>query len=316
MAVSREQHRLMYKIAQAYYLENATQDQIGIRFGLSRIKVSRLLKRARQSKIVNIQLTPPANALTDLERALEVKYGLEEVCIVACDDPDDPAGLARQLGPAAAECLIRRLTGSEIVGVTWGTTVMAVIDAVPVLAWPDVTVVQMSGGLGPVGELEHSTRLASRMAEKLGARVALLPAPGIISDRRNVRAFRSDRGISQVLDLAARSSYALVGIGVPSPDSFLMRDGSILSPADLAELRRAGSVGDIALRFIDAQGRPVDLEINERIIGLTFEQLRAIRCVIAVAGGTAKFEAIRAALKTGIPDVLVTDAHTGRFLNG
>ncbi len=38
---------LLYKIAKAYYGDGLTQQQVGKRFGLSRIKVSRLLQRAR-----------------------------------------------------------------------------------------------------------------------------------------------------------------------------------------------------------------------------------------------------------------------------
>ncbi|MBC7256755.1 MAG: XRE family transcriptional regulator, partial [Chloroflexi bacterium] len=36
-------HRLLYRIAQAYYVQELTQQEIAERFGLSRSKVSRLL---------------------------------------------------------------------------------------------------------------------------------------------------------------------------------------------------------------------------------------------------------------------------------
>ena len=50
---------LLYKIATAYYEDGLTQDQIGKRFGLSRIKVSRLLQQARQSRVVQITIVAP-----------------------------------------------------------------------------------------------------------------------------------------------------------------------------------------------------------------------------------------------------------------
>ena len=59
MAVSREQHRLLYRIAQSYYVDGLTQQRIARRFGLSRPKVSRLLQKARDERIVNTTLVPP-----------------------------------------------------------------------------------------------------------------------------------------------------------------------------------------------------------------------------------------------------------------
>lgn len=43
MATVADRRKLLYKLAKAYYEDQLTQAQIGKRFGLSRIKVSRLL---------------------------------------------------------------------------------------------------------------------------------------------------------------------------------------------------------------------------------------------------------------------------------
>lgn len=314
MAVSREQHRLLYRIAQSYYLDRLTQQQIAKRFGLSRPKVSRLLRQARDAGIVNITLVPPASGMADLERELERKYDLEEVVVVSVSDPRDLTAAARELGPAAAECLVRSVRGHEIVGMTWGTTMLAVVDALPFNSWPNVTIVQIMGGLGPVDELEHSTELAQRAAQRLSARLRLLPAPGVVSARATAQALKSDKQIAETLALAARADIALVGLGVPSPDAILLRDGTIITQKDLELVEEAGAVGDIALRHIDAYGAPLDLEINERIIGLTLEQIKEIPRVIGVAGGEAKYELIRAALRGKILNVLVTDHATAQAL--
>ena len=74
------------------------------------------------------------------------------------------------------------------------------------------------------------------------------------------------------------------------------------------------TTGDIALRFIDGAGRHVMTPLDGRIIGLSYEQLQKIPCVIAVAGGEQKLEAIRAGLKSEIPNVLVTDQCTAEQL--
>jgi DNA-binding transcriptional regulator LsrR (DeoR family) len=111
-----------------------------------------------------------------------------------------------------------------------------------------------------------------------------------------------------------RLDLAVVGIGAPTPDSVTMRDGSIISQAELDELLARGAVGDVALRYFDAEGRPVHSEIDDRIIGISLEQLRRGPRVVAVSGGPDKVSAIRAALRGRLIDVLVTDSVTASKL--
>jgi DNA-binding transcriptional regulator LsrR (DeoR family) len=75
-------------------------------------------------------------------------------------------------------------------------------------------------------------------------------------------------------------------------------------------------VGDIALRFFDANGAPVRSSLDERILGITTEQLQKAPRVVAVAGGPEKTDALRAALKSEIIDVLITDQQTAEELAG
>ena len=314
MPVTGEQHRLLYRIAQSYYLDGLTQSQIAKRFGLSRPKVSRLLQKGRENGIINITLTPPPDGTADLERELEQKYCLEEAVIAPVSDPQDHSAVVHELGPVAAECLLRCISGSEIIATAWGTSILAMVDALPLRSWPDVTVVQMLGGLGPVDAVDHSAELTHRIAQKLGAKLRLLSAPGIVATREIATALRADPQISRVLEVAGQADIALVGLGVPTPDSLLLRTGTILNNKDLALLQDAKAVGDIALRYLDSNGTPLELEINERLIGLTIEQIREIPRVIGIAGGALKVDIIRAALRGKILDVLVTDVETAQRL--
>ncbi|MEA3459271.1 MAG: helix-turn-helix domain-containing protein, partial [Chloroflexota bacterium] len=67
MALSGEQHRLLYRIAQAYYVDELTQQEIANRFRLSRSKVSRSLQKAKHEGIISIDLVAPPSGLADLE---------------------------------------------------------------------------------------------------------------------------------------------------------------------------------------------------------------------------------------------------------
>ena len=314
MALDDNIHRLLYKLAQAYYVDGLTQQEIASRFGISRPKVSRMLQQGRKEGVININLVPPPSGTADLERALEHTFGLEEAVVVTVNDVDDQSDVARNLGPAAAETFIRCVHGNEVVGLTWGTYMLHTVHALPVKFFPDVTVVQILGGLGPVGEMEHSTELVQLAAKRLNARLRLLPAPGIVASREAFDALKSDNQISETLALGVRSDIVLVGLGLPSQDSILVRDGKIITQKDLTLVKEAGGVGDVVLRYINAMGEPINLEINDRIIGLTLEQIKAVPRVIAVAGGRAKYALIRAALRGHIMNVLVTDHATAENL--
>jgi DNA-binding transcriptional regulator LsrR (DeoR family) len=116
----------------------------------------------------------------------------------------------------------------------------------------------------------------------------------------------ADPQISDTMALSAKSDVAMVGIGVPVPDSVVMQAGAILAE-EVEQLKAQGAVGDIALRFFDKDGQPIKHEINDRIIGLDLDQIQRIPRVIGVAGGAEKFEVIRAALRGRFINVLVTD---------
>jgi DNA-binding transcriptional regulator LsrR (DeoR family) len=303
---------LLYKIAKAYYEDGLTQDQIGKRFGLSRIKVSRLLQQARQSRVVQITITPPMDSFGDLERELEAAYGLDEVVVV--DTTGSAQGeVALRLGVAAANYVARCLADQKILDLSWGTTLLAVIEALAPQNLPDLRVVQMLGGLGRLESETYGADLTMRMAQTLGAKMRLLPSPGIVSSRLVRDALLEDVNIAETLALAARADLALVGIGAPMPGSVVMQAG-ILTEHDLWELKTMGAVGDIALRFFDANGQAVEHPINDRIIGLDLNQIRQIPRVIGVAGGAGKCDVVAGAVRGRLVDVLITDELTARLL--
>lgn len=299
---------LLYKIAKAYYEDGLTQDQIGKRFGLSRIKISRLLQQARQSRVVQITITPPMDSFGDLERELEAAYGLDEVIVVSSAG-EAQSDVVPRLGAAAANYLARCLGDQQVLDLSWGTTLLAMVEALAPQNLPDLRVVQMLGGLGRPESETYGADLTMRMAQTLGARMRLVPAPGIVSSKLVRDALLQDVNIADTLALAARADLAVVGIGAPQPGAVVMQTG-ILTETDLAELKALGAVGDIALRFFDADGRPIEHPINDRIIGLDLNQIKAIPHVVGVAGGQGKYEVVRGAVRGKLLDVLITDEFT------
>jgi len=75
-----------------------------------------------------------------------------------------------------------------------------------------------------------------------------------------------------------------------------------------------GAVGVIAGRFFDAQGRWIRGDLDERLMGITLDEVRQIPTRIAVAGGVDKIDALVGALKGKLANVLITDAQAARGL--
>lgn len=71
-------------------------------------------------------------------------------------------------------------------------------------------------------------------------------------------------------------------------------------------------MGDLAgYSFFNIQGKPVDTVMNDRVIGLSLEQLRAIPCVIAIASESTKATAIPGHYAPGL-SMLATSASNAR----
>jgi DNA-binding transcriptional regulator LsrR (DeoR family) len=109
-------------------------------------------------------------------------------------------------------------------------------------------------------------------------------------------------------------TVALVGIGALEPSRLLAASGNVFAPRELEKLRRKGAVGDVCLRFFDSAGEPIRSELEERVIGVTLEQLRMVKRTIGIAGARRKYEAILGALRGRWVNVLITDRETAERL--
>jgi DNA-binding transcriptional regulator LsrR (DeoR family) len=89
-----------------------------------------------------------------------------------------------------------------------------------------------------------------------------------------------------------------------------MRRAGLLSDEDVRALEQVAAVGDIIWYQLDHDGRVVDADVNERVIAIPPDALRTIETVILVSGGLEKTAVIRAALRGGYANVLVTDEAT------
>jgi DNA-binding transcriptional regulator LsrR (DeoR family) len=310
-----EQLRLMIKVARLYHEHNVLQPEIARRLHISQARVSRLLKQAAAEGIVRVTVVVPEGMRTGLEEALEERYGLREAVVVECFDTSE-SGIAHDLGTATAAYLEASLTGGDVVGVSsWSATLLAAVDAmrrIPRAAAERV--VQLVGGTGNPAAEGHAAHLTQRFAELTGAKPTFLLAPGIATSPQAREALMQDQYVQEAISAHDEVTLGLVGIGALEPSTLLQSSGNIFSERELAALGERGAVGDVCLRFFDANGSPVASEVDRRVIGVTLEQLRRVERSVGVAGGARKYAAIRGALLGGWVNVLITDHVTAERL--
>ena len=308
--ISPDELRLLVKVSRLYYEDNHTQEEIVDKLHLSPSKVSRLLQRARDEGIVQITVLTPNGIMSDLESRLETRFRLEEVIVVEARSSDPQSVVSRQLGISAGAYLSRSIRDNDLIGISWGSTLHHMVTALRPFETRGVQVVQVIGGLGQPEAEVHATDLCRRLAHTLGARLTLLPVPGIVDNLRTKEAFLSDNYVKRAIELFPNLDIAVVGIGTPTPDSLIMKDGTIISHVELKELLAHGAVGDIALRYFDSHGQPIRSDVDSRVIGIDLDQLASVKQVVGVAGGPEKVAAIQGALRGGLIDVLITDSVT------
>ncbi len=307
-----EQLRFITKVALMYHEEGLNQPQICAQLGIPQARVSRLLKQAVELGIVRTTVVPPAELHVDWERELVRAFGIQDVVIA---DAVDGHGHA-VLGAAAATYLESTLYGNERLGISsWSASLLATAEAMRPRPHRVATeVVQLLGGVGnPLAQVS-ATRLTARFAELTGGEPRFLAAPGVVGSAAARDALLADPYVHQVVEAWQGLTTALVGIGALEPSPLLAESGNSISDGDQAELRSLGGVGDVCLHYFDAAGDPVRSSLDERVLGIPATLLRNVPRRIGVAGGMRKLEAIRAALRGGWINILITDSQVAAAL--
>ena len=296
-------------VARLYYFDRLTQDELARRFKVSRSTISRLLKQAHDSGVVEIKIRVTPEIHQGLEREFVRRFGIERL-LCAADMFDE--GSQRLAVALVAGYLDKSLVDGTTIAVGMGRNVSAIADAPSDFMPRDVLFASAIGGCVNGGEFVNADHIARRLAARFQARSETLYAPAIVEDPSLRSALLRNDSVRRTLDRARKSTIALVGVGDMTRDSNLVRMGW-LSPRALADARSGGTVGDIMGNdFLDANGKPSHSHIEGRVIALTLRELMAIRDVVVVASEPTKICVLLAALRSGVVHTLATSLSNAR----
>lgn len=306
-----ENVRLINSILNMYYVERMTQAEIAQRMDLSTAKVNRLLQQARELGYVNFVIRTPFQHLFDLESRLKAVFGLKEAIVIPAVGSSS-SSLLNAIGTVAADFFLEQIRDGDVVAITPGTSVQAVVQSIDATRPYQVEIVPMLGAIQ--GEIESDMNyLATHMADRLGAKSYQLHAPAFVDTREHGEVVRTMVPVKQILDIARHANIALLGVGTVDPDASRFVQFTALSAEDLKQIAEGcGGVGEISAHVYDVEGRACARKYAERVIGLTLAEIQQIPYRIGVAASAAKALPIYGALRGGYLHVLITDEAAAR----
>jgi len=305
---------LMARAARLHFEFGLTHQDTAAALGISRVKVTRLLKQARQAGIVKITVIADVSPFAELEKRLAETAGLREAIIVPA--AGDSGAARSMLARGAASYLERVMRDGIVVAVGLSRTIAEMPNWLSNARPAKASFVSLAGALRVGGEGSGNPYQATdALARAFGGTAEHLHAPVVVRSQAVAEELRTDPAIAQTLERAAAADMAFAGVG-GREDRIDFNQGLYITAAEWVNLLDCGMVGDIGGRFFDRNGLQIRHEVNGRVIALDLDEFVKVPVRVLAAAGPSKVEAIAAALRGGLATVLVTDVDTANALIG
>lgn len=295
-----------------YYVEGLSQEEISKRMSISRSSVSRMLKMCMDEKIVEIRINTTNSIGMYLRNSIKQKFDLKEVIVVPAGF--NPEETIINIGNVAAEYLESLLNDGMSLGVSWGTTIYYAVKAFNPTKNIKADVVQLIGGTNSRDIKTDGLELTTNIAAKLSGNCYVFHAPLLVQNKLLRDMLLQEPDIAKHFERFGKTDVALVGIGSSSAGADALSRAGYITPEQSEKLRSMGVVGNVCGNHIDIQGNLCDVDLNERTIGISLNELKKIPHVIGIAAGPEKVKPILASLRGRIIKSLITDEVTAATL--
>ncbi len=308
---------LILKAAYLYYIENKSQNDIAIQLKVSITTVHRLLKKAKEEKIVEFVIRDPYVECIRLESELKKEFQLDDVVIAPCPFGDaqtegDDDNVKKLVALEGARYLQRIIKEDDILGITWGSTIYHLINYLNPSQKVQADFVTLHGSIAFCeSELDVRT-LVTKIARAFSGANYLLFTEALMSNKKVTDMIKKERNIQKVYEKFNKINISIAGAGsfYPQMRSVLGKP-EFMTKEELAELQAQNVAGDIALRFFDRDGKECQTQLVDRTISIDFDTFKKIPMKIMVAAGKYKAHTVLSALKGNLIDVLIIDYKLG-----
>jgi DNA-binding transcriptional regulator LsrR (DeoR family) len=199
------------------------------------------------------------------------------------------------------------------IGFSWGQAMSMVAAELQETEKNNLMCIPLIGG--PSGRLigeYHVNTITFEASKKLKSKAILIDSPAFPETKELKEALMANQFNQELVQLWQKLSIAIFGIGSPQ-----MKDSTrwkLFYDDNILEGLEDQVVGDVISHFYNAQGQHISSKLDERLIGITLEELKKVNYRIAVAESLEKVSAIRGALRGKYMNVLVTTQETAEAI--
>lgn len=307
--------KLLITIAQMYYEQGLTQQEISKKLSIYRTTISRLLKKAHDYGVVSVSINYALNQTSLLEKKIQNQFNLDHVIVVQGDTKDSNEDKLKSMGKACVNYMKQIICDGDVIGFSWGTSLAAVSEQLDESTYKDVLCVPIVGG--PSGKIEsryHVNTIVYTIASKLHGKSLLMDFPAILEDQSLRDAIIKSKHYQQISSYWDSLSTAVFGIG-----SCEVSDKSIWHEFygwgnEIYPVEQMNIAGDICSRFYDDSGNTVQTMISDTTININSDQLKRVKHRIGIAHSIEKVTSIIAAMKGGYVNTLITTKETAEAI--
>lgn len=297
----------LYNIASLYYRDGLSQQEIAQREQLSRPQVSRLLAKARDDGIVQINLNLPAGTSTEaLATAAARHLNLEQVYIVP-----DGGRVGRGQVPEeqvlqefcirAAPVIARMIDSCSVVGLGWGRTIYNIAnnlpDSIPTVEHVFIPLLGSNSGIS--GREYQISAVTSLFGARLHSQTFFLNFSRL-NENHTERSPEEVACYERLQRYWALMDAAVFTLGPPENT--------------VAGSSNCKIAGDILLQNFFTDGTTFRDEKAVDMIAIDVHKLKNVPRSILVAVSRSKVRAIYYAARNGFCKALVTDVPTAHAL--
>ncbi|KAE9631783.1 sugar-binding transcriptional regulator [Parasedimentitalea maritima] len=289
-----------------YYIEGLNQNDIAKRLNISRASVVNYLQEARRREYVRITIDPDIFRHQKLARDMVAKFGLKDALVVPSELTD--RGTLERVARGTADWLPTLLEPGDRLGVAWGETVYRVAEAAPHTVMDDLTVVQLVGSrpaaLGFAAETCSAT-----LARRFGAHCINLHVPLLLTNKNLADQLRAEPVVAEQLQAVENCNKTIFAAGTCREDSHVVQAG-IISAASMRDQVTKGASAVICGRIVDQGGAALPISIEDRMIGVSLDQMRNKDLSLMVGTGPDRIMPMLAAIKGGYATHIATCTDT------
>lgn len=314
MSKKKTRQETLIEVAEMYYIQGMSQEEIAKQIESSRSNVSRLLKLCVSENIVEFKINKTTTRTSELENDIKYKYGLKHVIVVPKFESEETS--KRAIGSVVAKYLSSILKEDMDLAVAWGTTLFEISEAMDIMidAPKNLDIYQMLGGMGANNVDTDGLHIVKQMSEKLGATPHLLHAPLLVQSKVLRDLLLEEPMIEEHYDRLKNIDVMLLGIGSIELEQNAIYRAGYITEEDVEKILSKGAKADLAGYSIDAKGDLCVTHISDKIINTSIDKIEAAKMKIGAAVGVKKVEAVKAVLNSGQLNVLAIDEYIAEKL--